>query len=646
MKKTFIRVMYFPLLIVYLELIFRLCLNVRFFSYPLLNILLFSLSYGLILFLSTMFLKGKLLKVALTLITLFLLFAYISQATVYLIYSAIYSFSLAGQAGAAFEFFTFVLEVIRNNWSYYILYLFPLVALILILRSKEESREFKKHDLMIVISVLLLLYSSNLILLPKKGMHSSYDLYYKINLPNMMTSRLGLATTMRLDVSRLIFGFEEESKLIDTGNEIIDEDDNKNEDEEEVEKQEYNMLEIDFDYLIENESNQNIIDLHNYFKTSNATVKNEMTGIFEGKNLIYILAESLDHIAIDENITPTLYKLSNEGLNFTNFYTPIFLSTIDGEYMSKTGLLPREGVWSLWRSRNNYLPFTLGNQFLDQGYKTTAIHNGRATYYNRHESHPNLGYQNYYACGQGLNINCSLWPQSDLEMIEKSKDFYIGDSPFFTYYLTISGHLRYNLYNQMAVKNWEYAKELPYSTAVRAYMAQHVELDRAIEKLINELDEKGVLSETVIAISSDHWPYGLTADQLNERSNSDRSDFFERDRLPFIVWNSESEGKEVDLLGSSVDITPTLLNMFGLEYDSRLLTGKDIFSNEEPIVVFSDRSWITNEGKYKKSEKEFYKNPGSNVDDEYVEKINNIVHNYFQVSRMVLDNNYYAHLGN
>ncbi len=641
MKDKIIKIAFFPILLIYLELIFRLALNTSYFTFAIINIILFSISYGLIISLSTMFLKNNLWKVAVAIITLFTWFIYISQVTFYLIYDSIYSFSLTSGAGAAFEFFSFLLTVVWKNFPYYTLYIFPIILLIYFLKKGINSTTFSASNIILLLCMILLLYTANLIILPREGINSAHELYYKTNSPNPTVRKLGLNTTMRLDFSRLLFGFSSSSELI-----IIDDNDDKddvdNEQGDEKEDFDYNVMEIDFDKLIESEDNEKVKTLHSYFNGINPTKQNEMTGIFENKNLIMIVAESFDHIAIDKNITPTLYKLSSEGLNFTNFYTPIFISTIDGEYMTKMGLLPKEGVWSMWHSRGNALPFTLANQFSKIDYQTTAIHNGVATYYRRHESYPNIGYDNYYACGQGLDINCHFWPQSDLEMIEKSSDFYMDKDPFFTYFLTVSGHLRHNLYNQMAVKNWDEVRDLPYSSTIRSYMAQHIELDKALELLIEDLDNRGILSETVIALSSDHWPYGLTIEQLNERSSEDRGKPFNRDKLPFIIWNSEFDGYEVDLLGSSVDITPTLSNLFGLEYDSRLMMGKDIFSNEDPIVIFSDRSWITNEGKYLSGRNEFLKNYGYDIDDNYVNNINNRVHNYFQTSRMILENDYYS----
>src|SRR5690606_372494 len=112
--------------------------------------------------------------------------------------------------------------------------------------------------------------------------------------------------------------------------------------------------------------------------------KNDYTGKYKGYNLILITAESFSPFAIDENVTPTLYKMANEGYQFTNFYTPVWgVSTSDGEYVALQGLIPKSGVWSFQESGKNSLPFVLGNQLKKLNYPTRAYHNHTYTYYGR-----------------------------------------------------------------------------------------------------------------------------------------------------------------------------------------------------------------------------------------------------------------------
>ena len=183
--------------------------------------------------------------------------------------------------------------------------------------------------------------------------------------------------------------------------------------------------------------------MHQYFSSLPPTYKNEYTGKYKGYNLILITAESFSPYAIHKDVTPTLYKMANEGYKFTNFYNPIWeVSTLDGEYVACTGLLPKRNIWSFYKSGSNSMPFVMGNQLNKLGYKTMAYHNHTYDYYERQISHPNMGYE-YKGIGNGLELS-NAWPRSDLEMLEKTIPEYIDHEPFHTYYMTVSGHMQYN----------------------------------------------------------------------------------------------------------------------------------------------------------------------------------------------------------
>ena len=126
--------------------------------------------------------------------------------------------------------------------------------------------------------------------------------------------------------------------------------------------------------------------MHEYFKTVQPTEKNKYTGLFKDKNVIFITAEGFDAIALDPKLTPTLYMMANNGFVFTNYYQPLYpVSTSDGEYLNLTGLVPKEGVWSLSKSSKNKMSMTYGNMFKKNGYTTYGFHNHNYKYYDSPE---------------------------------------------------------------------------------------------------------------------------------------------------------------------------------------------------------------------------------------------------------------------
>lgn len=652
MKKKISLCSFILLSIVYIELVFKYTIFNSFVDNSIFRIILFSIPITLsILFISSFF-KHKYKNVILTFfISTFIIF--VAQIIYYNIYHSIFSFnSVAEGNNVLFDYFNFILDILINNMAQIILLILPIISFIVIVKKTGYFNypvfELKqKLSLVILIIVThLIAVSSLLISNDNNNIYSELNLYRKIHAPVLSTQKFGLLTTLRLDVERMIIEIDDNNlQTVDNPEDIgaINEPEDLDKTKK-VKDVKYNVMEIDWDNIIEKESNMTIKSIHEYLSKRKPTNQNEYTSLFKGKNLILFLAESFDSIAIDPEITPTLYRLSEEGFNFTNFYTPLYpVSTSDGEFITLTSLVPRKGIWSMANSYKNYQPFSLGNMFSDIGYKSKAFHNHTATYYDRYKSHPNLGYE-FFAVGRGLNINSKIWPESDLEMIEVSTDMFFRKDPFYTYMITVSGHLEYSKYSAMANKNWNYVKHLNYSDKVKRYMSCHVELDKALEELIKRLEEDDLLNDTVIAICADHYPYGLTLDELNEKSKYKRDENFDMHKLPFIIWNNETEGKEIDKLASSFDILPTISNLFGLEYDSRLLMGNDIFSDNEQIVMFANRSWITEDAKYNSLSNEVIKLSDKEIDEEYITRINNIIYNRFQYSKFMQDHDYYRKL--
>jgi len=641
-KKMFLFLFWFLSILCY-EFTFRLVIYDKFFDISLITIVLFSISIAsFVVFFSTIFNK----KINVILTYIFLLISTIlftAQMIYYLTYSSFFSLNniLTG-TGQIMQFKDTIISAILSNILYIFLFALPIIVYSII---KKHLDYFNKSRINIVITFLIFLNIMSLSVLSldlfnKSDIYSAKKLYFNLNIPEIAASKHGLYTTFLLDINRSVFGFEE-SANIDSGEIIIS--------EPEVQ---YNITDIDWETLIANENNSTIKEIHTYFSNVSATNKNEYTGMFEGKNLIYILAEALYPLAINEQLTPTLYMLANNGFVFDNIYVPTYpTSTAGGEYVSTTSLLTKDGTYyTLQQSDNKYWPLTLGNKFSDIGYSTRSYHNGTYTYYSRNKIQPDFGYS-YKACYGGLKINCGLWPQSDLEMINATFNEYKDDENFLTYYITVSGHLEYNRYgNMMAYKNWKYVKDLDYNDDFKAYIASQIEFDRALEKLIELLTEKGILENTVISIIPDHYPYGLAGKNESNKMNIQNAldyeidPLFELYRSNFIIWNSEMETIHIDKYASNLDVLPTLLNLFGVEYDSRVIMGRDILSDYENIIMFADRNWISQYGRYIKNSDTFIPNDGVVVDNNYVNSVNNQVFNNFYFSKKMLDNNYYKYL--
>ena len=634
-KRYLLNILYIFLI----EIVFNIALFNK-ITYYFFYILLFSILTGTIISLITGFLNESVNKISNIVINSVITLIFIAQLIHYRFYQSIFSIYSLINGAQVFGFMSAIGKIMLHNTEYIIFLLFPLFFFI-VLGLNISFKKYTKKELLILIGIIpiSLLLSILVLNTDKDKNYNAKDLYYNTHAPTISTQKLGLLTTMRLDLKRAIFGFTDKIMLEDKEIEEANKSENK---------KEYNILNIDFDKLIEEEDNDKIRSLHKYFKSVTPTEKNKYSGMFKDKNLIVITAEAFSPIAIDKELTPTLYKMYTEGFSFSNFYTPIFyVSTSDGEYVSLTSLLPKEGVWSFQESSKISLPFVYGNILKDYGYSANAYHNGRYNYYKRNLSHTNMGYK-YIGCGNGLEkkINCKIWPQSDLEMINATIDDYIENEKFLAYYMSISGHLNYTYNgNMMATKNRDKVKNLKYSEAIQAYLATNIELDKALESLINSLKEKGKLDDTVIVISADHYPYGLTINEMKERATYINDEKFDIHKNNLIIWNSQIKTPiKIDKYASSLDILPTVLNLLGVEYDSRLLMGTDILSNSEGLVILNDRSWITKYGKYDAIKGKFTEYINLEEKQKYIDEINEIVKNKFNASRLILETNYYKYI--
>ena len=628
---------YYILFIVYEELVFS-CIIFKTFPASFGLIILFSIPIAIVLNLITSVFKPKVNKIITYIITIALIIIFGAQIVYYSMYEAIISFFSMMHGGQVTEFMEVIIDVVLRNWYGILLFIIPLIILIIL--SKKKVITFEKNSIKqiaikitsVLIIQLVALLCVNFI--NTDDMYSNKNLYYNIHVPKVTANRMGLLTTMRLDLQRFIFGFEE--KLSVQTNAIPKEE----------EKDSYNITYIDFDKLIKNEEDNTIKEMHKYFSSQEASKKNKYTGMFKNKNLIVLVGESFSSLAIREDLTPNLYKLYKEGFQFDNFYTPIFpVSTADGEYITDTSLIPKEGVWSFLRVAGNYMPYSYANVFEKQGYSSNAYHNHTATYYERDKYIETMGYNSYLAVGTGLEdrMDTSNWPNSDYEMVKNTVNDYINNEKFMAYYMTVSGHMNYTkIGNMMVYRNWDQVKDLPYSNKAKGYLAANIELDKAVGELLSRLEQAGKLEDTVIVISGDHYPYGLTLGEINELSTFERDDKFEKFRMPFLIWSGSMKGSiKVEKIGSSLDVLPTVLNLFGAEFDSRLLMGRDILSDSDPIVIFSDRSFITDKGRYNSLTEQFTPNEGVTVEEGYVDKINTIIYKKYRMSRLILENDYY-----
>ena len=657
-KRSLWPLFFLPLALIYHELLMHIFdRSVAFLEMPLVYILLFSAAMGLLLSALVDLLPRKAAHIVTYALcvgwTVLTCIEYCCKSYFKTYWGLGFVMQMTGNVVG--NFFTTMMEIIVSRLLFILLAFVPLAALIIFHRHLLPGRQLRGRTRLLALAGFIVFQAA--------GSALCYTGEYKADYTyNFITDRavpnFGLSASVRLELQYTLFGLPDAP--------VIQVAEPEPEPEPSPVVYDYNKMDLDFEAESQLVGGQTLANMHKYFSSLTASQKNEYTGMFEGKNLIQITAEAFSPYVISKELTPTLYKLTHEGFVFNNYYQPGWgQSTTGGEFAAMTGVIP---TWinnnlSFYVSHKDYMPFALGNQFRALGYTTVAYHNNVYTYYNRHLTHPNLGYDDY-GQGNGLNITGPGWPYSDLEMMELTAPAYIEDyvqngKPFHAYYMTVSGHANWGWGNAMSAKNRE-AAVATYPNAsqpVQGYIAANLELEYALTYLLEQLEAAGIADDTVICLTADHYPYALATDEVDyyqELSGKQDSELdISRYRNTLILWSGSMEQPvTVNTPCSSIDIIPTLSNLFGLTYDSRLLSGRDVFAENYnasqastcmPLVILPTNrgnSWITAAGTYDAKTRTFTPNPGITVADDYVDTVTSLVDAKFSYARQLIQYDY------
>lgn len=647
---------YFAVTFAYIELVFHIT---EFHNASCFFPILFAIPAGLFAGLICDLFPGKVARVLRYVLSAAVMFLFGVQIVYFHSFQAFMSLSQVGMGDDVFtNFFKTILLAIWESLLPILLTFLPLLALFILHRIIPANKGFYGKRTLLTGMGWLLTYLLVILVLPLGGTgdHSAFANFHNNWVLDLSVEKLGMLTTTGIDLKYLLLGdaandpntqpdipvnvtLPEETVVQPTIEQTLPEPVNP-----------YNTIEgLDFAAMAEAETDNTVKQILQYLDALEPTKKNEYTGMFEGYNLILISAESFSPQGIHEELTPTLYKLANSGFNFTNYWTMYPSNTTNGEYSNLTGLVPDiskpKSDGSFVFSIRNTMNMNIANFFNAQGVTSYGYHNHTGSYYQRKDTHPNLGYT-----FKGKNEIGGLpgWPESDLVMMEKTVGEYINDDRFHAYYMTVSGHHNYKFggFNTIADKNQDLVEHLDMSDPAKAYIATHIELDRALEHLIDALQAAGKLEKTVICLTTDHYPYGLTDGEYKEMiGHSIQYGGLERHTSDLIIWNSEMETITIDKPCCQVDVLPTLLNLFGFTYDSRLYSGADILSDSYGLAMTSNQSFITDKIIYNSRYEKVYKlDENWEIPEGYLDTYIQIVKNRFSIASNILNYDFYAKL--
>lgn len=464
---------------------------------------------------------------------------------------------------------------------------------------------------------------------------STDELFKNPTVPSLVVNEFGVLGFGFLDIKSVYTGIDENPILFANENEV--KDTNRAIDDSLWEK------------IILEENDEVMNSINNYLINSEISDYNDYTGMFEGKNLIVIMMESVNEVFINPLYYPNFYKIYTEGWSFKNNYSPRnSCSTGNNEFSGMTSLYTIYNNCTANVYKDNTYSSSIFNLFNRAGYKTSSMHNYTEHYYFRRAIHTNLGSGRYYGV-EDLGIpyynEYKNW-SSDEDFMKVAMDITLESTkdPFMLWLTTVSSHQPYARSSIEGDKYLDLFTDTNYPIDLQRYMSKLKTLDNALGILLERLDSAGILDDTVIALYGDHYPYGLSNETLGYVLDYDLSDY-EVERTPMVIYNTQMNPMVIEEYSSFINLTPTLANLFNLNYDPRLYMGTDIFSDSYlGVVTYADGSWKNKSAYYNASNGSIIYYGNEQMPIEEIKRINNTITARMQISSLIIKNNYFSYL--
>ena len=390
-------------------------------------------------------------------------------------------------------------------------------------------------------------------------------------------------------------------------------------------------------------------EINAYFANRTVGGNNEMTGLLEGKNVVLVLMESMDDWMIGE-YTPTLERLMSEGISFTHFYTPGYggIRTFNSEFCVNTGsFLSSQGGYAFDYITNTYRQ-SLASLLTQVGYSAKTFHYNDPSFYSRGVFSPAMGYSEYVCYGDYIGADEEDLLYDDQLLFDNpglNAEFFREGQPTLNFIITRSAHLSYK-YNEVlsywALKKYPEFRGLTGNEETDCAYLKAKLVDDLFARLLQELEDKGQLENTVIIGVTDHYTYGYK-DEASLYALSGVDDALLLEKTPCFIWSADLQPMEVDKTLNTSDLLPTMLNLLGVDspYD---YIGRDAFDpTYEGYALFSDGSWISGDIAYDAGTERVLSITGGEAEasSETLDAMAQKVQQFVRINNLILDTDYY-----
>ena len=631
--------------LIYMEVCFRLFGSFELISFEFVRIIFFTLSTSLLIGFCLQFMTVKLAKTLLTVILLVFAF-YAFFQTSFSNYLSRY-FTLQDASYGVDKVMVFAFDFIFSIKPIFFIIFIP-IPLILVVKNVYNSKP-KKTTLIRLIKFVLLIaiihfFSIGLLFINTNPhqLNKPYDIYLHVEHSSEAINQLGIFRFAIRDAYNFINPYDD---IVIIDDDPVNEEPIIVDDPIIIDNKRY-IDDTLWQELIASETNERILTIDNYFIKQPVAAKNEMTGIFKDKNLVLIMIEAFDYMAIDKTLTPTLYMMVNEGLFFDNFYSPQFsCATGQSEFAALTSLVPESASCTINTYAENDFYHSIFNLFNQHSYYSSSYHNWIYQYYYRAVVHESMYSSRFYGYDDLPFKRIQGW-QSDKDLFLLALPNFVEHDRFFSFIITSSTHFPYDVASTLGDRYLDTIDDVypDYPMEVKRYLSKAIELDKGLAVLLAHFEETDSLDTTVFVLFGDHHPLKMDTSLFNLYSynNTDRSTSYAKSKTPFIIYNSEVTPNTYHLPLSPIDILPTLANLFDLNYDPRFYLGNDYFSTSDKLVYFSSGSWLNENGYYNASLSQFI--TFKDQDELTIEKlneINNKVKNIFNIAKLIYRSDYY-----
>ena len=627
------------------EIIFRMVSGFTIFDWATLRILLSSFILATIIEVIVSFIKKKRVRLIIIGVILFIVSVYAWLQTGFRNFLGVYiSLGTSSQAPAVLSY---VKEFLASyHIEYYLIWIPMILYIIYLFLPKKWSKKYKKriHIEAKGIGVLAIVlvgafylgtihwdFMQNPI-----QMISNEFLFSSPTNSSIAVNQFGTSVYGILDVKQLLFPNHNIRTTV-TNNK--------------KDPTEYTRVFDDsaWESIIAEEKNTTMNTLNRYFINRDISEVNDYTGYFEGKNVIVIMLESVGNIILNEEYYPNFARILSHSWYWENNYSPRnSCATGDNEFSGMTSLYALNASCTANTYQENTYFTSIFNRFREKGYHTSSYHDLDDTYYTRSVFHLNMGSEAYYD-GNRLGIdfdstNYNEWP-SDVDFIEQASEIFTDEEPFMAWLTTVSAHQPYDSPSVLGEKYFSLFDDTDYPDTLKRYMSKLKVTDDALGRLLDILEEKGILEDTVIVMYGDHYPYGLVDSDVQAAVDYDVEEFYEIEQTPFVIYNSELEPKVFSEKTSYMNILPTIANLFNLDYDPRFYLGEDLFSEDfSDRVVFADSSWEDAIARYDAGSGTVTYFGSDTYSTRELQAINTEIYQKKEMSKLAIMNNYFDYL--